>query len=108
VQVEAGAAQTAPPAADEAAQEIGVHAVVAPGHPAIVGQPLLRAVELRLPDDGRHRRRDDPLGLVQGLLHPCGALADGEQGGAAPLGGMPADAVGADLADIGGVGQHAT
>ncbi len=84
-----------------------MHAVVAPGHPAVVGKPLLRAIELRLADGGGYRGRDDPLGRVQGLLRPRGAAADGEQGGAAPRGGMAADAVGEDLADIGGVGQHA-
>ena len=47
-----------------------MHAVVAPGHLTIIGQSLLRAVELRLADDGGHRCHRDPLGGVDRLLDP--------------------------------------
>jgi len=41
--------------------------VVAPCHLAIIGQPLLRAIKLRLADDGGHRRDRNPLGRVHDL-----------------------------------------
>ena len=68
--MDAAATQAAPAAADQATQEIRMHAVVAPGHLTIIGQSLLRAVELRLADDGGHRCHRDPLGSVDRLLDP--------------------------------------
>ena len=67
-QVAAGAATTAPAAADQAAQKILVHPVVPFGHAAIIGQPLLRAVELLLSNDGGHGGDRNPLGRVRDAL----------------------------------------
>ncbi len=99
----AGAAATA--AADQAAQEILVHPVVSRRHPLIIGQPLLRALELFAADDGRHGCNRDPLGRVR--HPPAAATAAGRpQGGTSPLDGPCAQAIGEDLAEVHGVGQH--
>src|SRR3712207_7645108 len=49
-----------------------------------------------------HRRDRDPLGLVDGLRRPRAAAADREQGRAPPPRRVRADAVGEDLAEVGG------
>ena len=100
------AATPASAAADQAAQEVLVHPVVASRHASIIAQPLLRAIELLLADDGRHGRDRDPFGRVR---QPRAALAaaDRQQGGAAPLRRMPAQPVGEDLPEVDGIGQHA-
>jgi hypothetical protein len=99
------AAAAASAAADQAAQEVPVHPVVASRHAPIIAQPLLRAVELLLADDGRHGRDRDPFGRVN---QPRAALAatDRQQGGAAPLRRMPMQPVGEDLPEVDGVGQQ--
>jgi hypothetical protein len=53
-----------------------VRPIVPPRHPAIIGQPLLGAIELGLADDGGHRRDRDPLGHVERPLGPDLAAAD--------------------------------
>jgi hypothetical protein len=93
-------------AADQAAQEVLMHPVVASCHASIIAQPLLRAIELLLADDGRHGRDRDPFGRVR---QPRAALAvaDRQQGGAAPLRRIPAQPIGEDLPEVDGIGQHA-
>ena len=49
-----------------------MHPVVASRHALIIAQPLLRAVELLLADDGWHGRDRDPFGRVN---QPRAALA---------------------------------
>ncbi len=71
-----------------------------------MAQSLLHAVELVLADDGRDPRDRDPFGRVRDPLG-ASAAADGEQGGAARLGGPRAQAVAEHLAEIDRVGQHA-
>jgi hypothetical protein len=83
-----------------------VRPVVPSRHPPIVGQPLLRAVEPLLADDGRHRRDRDPLGRVRQPLAAFSA-ADRQQGGATPLRRARAQPVGEDLPEVDGIGQHA-
>ena len=86
----------------------GVHAVVAPRHLAIIGQPLLRAVELRLADDGGHRRHRDPLGRVQRSPSPLwchwpmGSRAERRRSA-----GCVRTRLAKTWPRIGGVGQHA-
>ncbi len=82
-----------------------MHLVVPRRHPPIIGQPLLRAVELLLADNRRHSRDRDPFGRVR---HPLATLAatDWQQGGAPPLGGTRPQAIGEDLAEVDRVGQH--
>jgi hypothetical protein len=104
--VTAAAAASATAAADQATQEVLVHPVVPPGHLPVVAQSLLHAVELVLADDGRDPRDRDPFGRVRDPLG-ASAAADGEQGGAARLGGPRAQAVAEHLAEIDRVGQHA-
>jgi hypothetical protein len=103
VPARAGAAAVA--AADQAAQQVLMDPVVPPRHALIIGQPLLRPLELFAADDGRHGRDRDPLGRVG---HPPAVptAAYGPQGGAPPLHGPRAEAVAEDLAEVDGVGQH--
>jgi hypothetical protein len=84
-----------------------VHPVVSSCHLAIIGQPLLGAIELLLADDGGHRCDRDPLGRVRDPLGPLTA-SQRQQGGAAPLGGMRAEAIGKDLTEVDGIGEHAS
>jgi hypothetical protein len=104
-QVAAAAAASAAAAAHQTTQEVLVHPVVPPGHLPVVAQWLLHAVELVLADDGRDPRDRDPFGRVRDPLG-ASAAADGEQGGAARLGGPRAQAVAEHLAEIDRVGQH--
>jgi hypothetical protein len=60
------AAQAAAAAADQAAQEVWVHPIVASCHLAMIAQPLSGAVELILADDSSHRGYSDPLGRIYG------------------------------------------
>lgn len=92
-------------AADQAAQQMLAHPVAPRRHPLIVGQPLLRALELFAVDDGRHGRNRDPLGRVCHSPAIPGT-AGRPQGGPPPLDGPGAQAVGEDLAEAHGVGQH--
>ena len=84
VPASAGAAAVA--AADQAAQEVIMNPVVPRRHPLIIGQPLLRALELFTVDDGRHGCDRDPLGWI---CHSPAvpSAADRSQGRAAPLNG---------------------
>ncbi len=75
--------------------------------PCGVGQPLLRAVELHLADDGGHGGDQDPFGRVHRLRGSQAAVAHREQSRAAPRGRSGAGTVGKDLAEVGGVRQHA-
>jgi hypothetical protein len=99
----AGAAAVA--AADQAAQKVVMNPVVPRRHPLIIGQPLLRALELFALDNGRHGRDRDPLGRVR---HPPAvpATAGRPQGGTPPLNGPGAEAVAEDLTEVDGVGQY--
>jgi hypothetical protein len=91
--------------ADQAAQEVLVHSVVAPCHASIIAQPLLRAIELLLADDGRHGRDCNPFGRVC-QSRAALAAADRQQGRAALLRRMPAQPIGEDLPEVDGIGQH--
>src|SRR4051794_37183833 len=84
-----------------------MHPVVSSCHLAIIGQPLLGAIELLWADDGGHRCDRDPLGWVRDPLGPLTA-SQRQQGGAAPLGGMRAEAIGKDLTEVDGIGEHAS
>jgi hypothetical protein len=77
--------------------------VVPPRHPVIIGQPLLRALELFAVDDGRHGRNGDPLGrIVHASAVPT--TADRLQGGAPPLDGSRVEAIAEHLAGVNGIG----
>jgi len=93
-------------AADQAAQEVLVHAVITSCHASIIAQPLLRAIELLLADNGRHGRNRDPFGRIR---QPRAALAaaDRQQGGTSLLRRMSAQPIGEDLPEIDGIGQNA-
>ncbi len=69
-----------------------------------MGQPFRRAIELRLADDGGHRRDRKSLGRVHGLRGSHATTANRLQGRAASPGRTRTDTVGEDLADVGWVG----
>jgi hypothetical protein len=92
--------------ANQAAQKVLVHSVVASCHASIIAQPLLRAIELLLADNGRHGRNRDPFGRI---CQPRAALAaaDRQQGRTSLLRRMSAQPIGEDLPEIDGIEQQA-
>jgi hypothetical protein len=68
VQMTATASAAAVAAADQAPQQIRMHAVVPPRHASVVRQPLLHAIELGLVNKRRHAGDRNPLDRV------CAAL----------------------------------
>ena len=84
-----------------------MHPVVSACHLAIIGQPLLGAIELLLADDRGHRCDRDPLGRVRNPLGPLTA-SQRQEGRAAPLGGMRAEAISKHLPEVERVAEHAS
>jgi hypothetical protein len=68
VQMTAAAGAAAVAAADQAPQQIRMHAVVPPRHAAVLRQPLLHAIELSLVNKRRHAGDRNPLDRVRAAL----------------------------------------